>query len=95
MSSTQIKFSNRYRDEYLFTRTSINVIKWDGPFKYCRFSQNADGHTTMIDPSGGPYIEIGSKMEYINTDFEGLVVSALNWEGESVFITCDVNFPTV
>lgn len=95
MSSTQAKFSNRYRDEYLFTRTSINVIKWEGPFKWYRTSEDKEGRLTMVDPSGGPYIGIGSKMEYIDPEFEGLVVIAMNWEDGSVFITCDVNFPTI
>jgi hypothetical protein len=88
MHTTQVKFSNRYRDVYLFTQEA-NQIKWEGPFQWYRTSEDKDGRLTMVDPSGGPYIEIGSKMEYIAPEFKNLFVSALAWQDGSVIITCN------
>jgi hypothetical protein len=73
----KIEYINRYDDKYEFTQEDEQTIKWEGQFKWCRYATDQDGKTTMIDPSGGPYITIGCDMKYIAPEFNDFVVSAL------------------
>jgi hypothetical protein len=91
----KVEYKNRYGDLYTFTWQSINLIKWEGPFKHYRFSMSDDERVTMVDPSGGPYIGIGAEMDRISPEFKGLTVSAMNMEDDVVWLTCDVNFKTI
>jgi len=91
----KVEYKNRYGDLYTFTWQSINLIKWEGEFKYYRFSMSDDKKVTMVDPSGGPYIEIGTEMDRISPEFKGLTVLAMNMEDDVVWLTCDVNFKTI
>ena len=73
----KVEYSNRYRDKYEFTQEDEQTIRWEGPFKWCRYSISKDKVVSMIDPSGGPYISIGTEMKYIAPEFDGMVVTAL------------------
>lgn len=55
------KYKNRYGDEYTFTLQEDGNIKWEGEFKYHRYGFDEDPNViTMVDPSGGKYIAVGS-----------------------------------
>ena len=73
----KVEYSNRYRDKYEFIQEDEQTIRWEGPFKWCRYSMSEDKVVSMIDPSGGPYISIGTEMKYIAPEFDGMVVTAL------------------
>lgn len=73
----KVEYLNRYRDKYEFTQEDEQTIRWEGPFKWCRYSMSKDNVVSMIDPSGGPYISIGTEMKYIAPEFDGMVVTAL------------------
>lgn len=69
------KYINRYGDEYTFTLQDDDNIRWEGPFEYCRFGFKGDPKiTTMIDPSGGPYIAVGTNCDWIIFDMENYKV---------------------
>jgi hypothetical protein len=60
---------NRYGDEYTFDRVDENTFTITGDLKYWRFG-GREGQEQMnlsdlgfVDPSGGPFIEIGMKIE--------------------------------
>ena len=60
---------NRYGDEYTFDRVDENTFTITGDLKYWRFG-GREGQEQMnlsdlgfVDPSGGPVIEIGMKIE--------------------------------
>lgn len=73
----KVEYSNRYRDKYEFIQEDEQTIRWEGPFKWCRYSMSEDKVVSMIDPSGGPYISIGTEMKYIAPEFDEMVVTAL------------------
>lgn len=60
---------NRYGVEYNFQQTSENIFTIEGDLKYWRYG-GREGQERMdfsdlgfVDPSGGPFIEIGMKIE--------------------------------
>jgi len=58
--------TNRYKDKQLFVHVSENKVLWFGNFKFCRISKNEDSDKIiMIDPSGGPYLEVGTSSKFI------------------------------
>ena len=55
------KYTNSYGDEYTFTLQDDGNIKWEQNVTYCRYGFDKDPNViTMIDPSGGPFISVGS-----------------------------------
>ena len=60
---------NRYGDEYWFDQLQPNLYTIKGELKYWRFG-GREGQEQMdmsdlgfVDPSGGPFIGVGSKIE--------------------------------
>lgn len=58
------EYVNRYGDKFTFELNERGNIDWKGPFEYVRygFIDNPED-ITMVDPSGGPFITIGSDMK--------------------------------
>jgi hypothetical protein len=56
-------YINRYNQEYTFTPNELGNIQWSGDFTHSRFGF-IDNPTdiTMVDPSGGPYVTLGTNM---------------------------------
>ena len=69
------RFINRYEDEYQFVLLESGDVLWQGPFKHYRFSKDDNDNISMIDPSGGPFIEKGDVLSNIikSTDFNLIV----------------------
>lgn len=73
------EYTNRYGDKFTFELNEKGNIDWKGDFEYvrCGFGDNPED-IIMVDPSGGPYIDIGTDMKlfghkgkvngFINTD---------------------------
>ena len=58
------KYTNRYGMEFTFEINKKGNIDWRGDFQYCRFSfEKSPTDITMVDPSGGPYLEVGMHMD--------------------------------
>lgn len=74
-----MKHTNRYGDVYVFEYNENGNIDWKGDFKYCRFGflDNPE-EITMIDPSGGPYVEIG--LDMIKFGMRGVVKGFIEHE---------------
>ena len=60
---------NRYGDEYTFEKIDDNTYTINGDLKYWRFG-GKEGQSDIdqndlgfVDPSGGPFIAVGSKIE--------------------------------
>lgn len=60
---------NRYGDEYTFNKVSDNIYTIVGDLKYWRYG-GREGQEQMdfsdlgfVDPSGGPFIELGMSIE--------------------------------
>ena len=59
-----MKYTNRYGDVFTFEQLENGNIQWSGNFEYVRYGFKEDPSiVTMVDPSGGPYIEEGMNMK--------------------------------
>ena len=58
------EYVNRYGDVFTFEVNERGNIDWKGDFKYvrCAFGDNPED-ITMVDPSGGPYVDMGTDMK--------------------------------
>ena len=70
---------SRYREERKFNVLAKNCVEYsfedDGHVGY---SRNDDGSLNSVDPSGGPYIGIGTNLgEYIHKDLGDLTVTKI------------------
>jgi len=68
------KYRNRYGDIHTFTPTEDGNILWEGNFEYSRSAFDGD-RISMVDPSGGPYIEQGESSSIVHPAIEGKTVS--------------------
>ena len=77
------EYINRYGDKFTFEVNKRGNIDWKGPFKYvrCGFRDNRDD-IIMVDPSGGPYIDIGYDMSVfgLKGKVNGFVDQPYGWE---------------
>ena len=74
---------NRYGDEYSFEKVSEGIYTIVGDLKYWRYG-GREGQEQMdfndlgfVDPSGGPFIELGMKIE-------GRKINRIRAEGEKI-----------
>ena len=69
---------SRYGDMRLFTIVAKNCVEYS--FKddgHVGGSRDADGSLYSIDPSGGPFISIGTMLGNMHKDLEGLTVTKI------------------
>lgn len=71
----EMEYINRENKIHRFTLDEDNNILWEGDFFFSRRLFSAENlKTEVVDPSGGPFITVGSDMGYIDESFSGLVV---------------------
>ena len=67
--SLKANMKNRYGDVYSFKKISENLYTIEGELKYWRFGGKEgqekvdDNDLGFVDPSGGPFISIGYKID--------------------------------
>lgn len=70
-----MEYINRERKTHTFTLDGDKNILWEGDFFYSRRLFNAETFKTeAVDPSGGPFIQVGLDMGYIDESFGGYIV---------------------
>jgi len=77
--SLGVVVKSRYRDERKFTIIAKNCVEYsfeDNGHVGC--SRNDDGSLESVDPSGGPYIAVGTNLGEVHKDLEGLTVTEIN-----------------
>ena len=70
-----ISVKSRYNEERKFTIIAKDCIEYS--FKddgHVGYSRNDDGSLHSIDPSGGPYISVGTNLGEVHKDLEDLTV---------------------
>jgi hypothetical protein len=73
-----IVVKSRYGDERKFTMIAKNCIEYSfEDVEHVGCSRNDDGAFHHVDPSGGPYIAIGTMLGNIHKDLEGLTVTKI------------------
>ena len=91
----QAKYHNRYGDEIIFKKINENQIEMIGG-QYYRTGYNEDGKSIMfIDPSGGPFIQIGTDLGRYFDDGVKRVVKSIEPNKKIIFnIEILANEPT-
>ena len=82
-----MNYTNRYGDTFTFELNERNNIQWSGNFEHSRFGFNDNrDDITMVDPSGGPYIDLGTDMKLFG--FDGKIVNGFipNKDGYEIVV---------
>lgn len=84
-------YINRNGDEITFEKTEDNKVVMTGyDSSYMRYSM--DGDYKMVDPSGGPYLAVGTNLKYYFEVKEDMIISDIIFnKGHIVFILKDGN----
>jgi hypothetical protein len=71
------EYNNRYRDKIYFTDNGDGTVTMDGG-KYLRYGFDEEPYeVNMVDPSGGPYIEIGNNLKSFFHDGVDRIVESI------------------
>ena len=69
---------SRYGAERKFNVMAKNCVEYsfedDG---HVGVQRNDDGSLESVDPSGGPYVDVGKNLGYIHEDLDGLIVTKI------------------
>ena len=80
-----VEYNNRYLDKIYFTDSGDGTITMDGA-QYLRYGFDEDpSEVNMVDPSGGPYIEVGHNLKgFFNDGVDRIVeeIKILERNGE-------------
>lgn len=71
-----MEYINREGEIYTFTLDGDNNILWRGDFLFSRRLLNSENPNKIeaIDPSGGPFIQVGINMGYVDESFDGKII---------------------
>jgi len=82
---------SRYNEERKFTIIAKNCVEYsfeDNGHVGC--SRNDDGSLHSVDPSGGPYIAVGTNLGDVHKDLDGLIVTKIkrsDYKSGSYYLT--------
>ena len=85
----KVEYTNRYNEVQTFEVNKKGNIQWTGNFEYSRYGFNDNPKDiTMVDPSGGPYIDLDYNMGMFDKSLEGMIVIGFisNDEGYEIII---------
>ncbi len=69
---------SRYGDQRKFTIVAKNCIEYSfKDYGHTGCSRNDDGSLHSVDPSGGPYIAVGTNLGDVHKELEGLTVTKI------------------
>lgn len=91
----EYNFINRYGKTITFIKDENNIFEMKGG-EYYRYLFNVDEEGKFksydaVDPSGGPFISVGTDLEYINENLKGLIVEEINIDKETNKILLKTN----
>lgn len=75
----KVTYLNRYRDKIILEHNGDEVIMTGG--SWMRYGISDDNETiTMVDPSGGPYIELGNNLNafWPKAEYQDLIVESIS-----------------
>jgi len=87
-------YINRHSDKIVVERISLTGFIMSGYSDFYRTSVTDDNKLIMFDPPGGPYTtakhenQPGADMGYYETEWEGLIVEAMEFVEGGIKLTC-------
>ena len=73
----KITVKSRYGDERVFEILSSDKIAYVFTDDHVGMSMDAEGKLSSVDPSGGPYIGVGTNLGDVHKELEGLTVTKI------------------
>lgn len=90
-AENKVVYHNRYRDKIIFEHIDDKVTMKGG--NWLRYGYDDQENITMVDPSGGPYIELGNNLKgfWPEAKYQDLVINKIEFgdddqDGKSVII---------
>lgn len=92
----RIMHKNRYGDTMSFELVEKDVVIWRGSKSNETIGVNEVGTIIMVDPSGGPHLESGSRLDWLCADqdgneFQHLVIDHFMDHEEGYIIMCNID----
>ena len=85
----KVKYTNRHNEVQTFEVNKRGNIQWKADFEFssCKFT-GTPKDITMVDPPGGPYINLEYDMGIIDKSFDGMIVKGFisNEDGYEIVI---------
>ena len=86
-ADNKVVYHNRYRDKIIFEHIGNEVTMKGG--SWIRYGIADDDSINMVDPSGGPYIEIGNNLNHFwpRDEYQDLIIESItlrNGEGDTM-----------
>jgi hypothetical protein len=79
----KVNYYNRYGDNITFEKTEDNKVIMTGYDSHCmRYVMHGD--TKMVDPSGGPYLAIGTNLKYYFDVKEDMIISDMMFNKDHI-----------
>jgi len=75
----KITVKSRYGDERVFEILSSDKIAYVFTDDHVGMSMDAEGKLSSVDPSGGPYIGVGTNLGDVHKELEGLTVTEIKY----------------
>jgi hypothetical protein len=80
------KYINRYGDEIIFKEINNNQIEMiDGECYRFGYQNNQDNQIQFVDPSGGPFIQIGTDLGRYFEDGVKRIVKSIEVNEKKIF----------
>ena len=78
--NNKVIYRNRYGDQIQFEHINNQVIMTGG--KWFRYGIADDDSINMVDPSGGPYIELGDNLNefWPKGSYQDLIITKIKFE---------------
>ena len=83
---SKIEYKNRYGYIFTFGKTEDGNILMEGPFTYMRIGCSTASIITIIDPSGGPYLNEDMDMGLFDESFKGMIIEQFKSVDEGYLI---------
>ena len=84
----KVKYTNRHNEDQTFEVNEKGNIQWTADFEFSRVGFTDVPKVMMVDPSGGPYMNLGYDMGIIDKSFDGMIVKGFvsNDDGYEIII---------
>jgi hypothetical protein len=78
------EYINRYGDKIIFKEINENQIQMLGG-EYYRMGYEQDGTINFVDPSGGPFIQVGTELGKYFRDDQSRIVKSIESNEKIIF----------
>ena len=66
------------------------LLSFVSPYMKCGYSEGTET-IGFVDPSGGPFISVGTPLKEYNTKLPDKKISSINWEENSKYYVIEIN----